>query len=211
MWLSRPAEIRQEPQRRRVGPVRIVDEQRERPVAGEVCRHAVQPVQDGERSLRPERQGGGLREWDVEQRRRMARRALEGRRGVAVVDRGLEQLPHDPEPERALELGPASRERRQPRLARACARRGDQCGLADPRRTLHDHRAPRTRRHGFDGRTDHAKLNAPLHQLAQLAVRHRPAPWDPAVRATLQRPRCSSAKEAQLRDDAVATTARFAS
>ena len=191
--------------------MRIVDEQRERPVAGEVCRHAVQPVQDGERSLRAERQGGGLREWDVEQRRRMARRALEGRRGVAVVDRGLEQLPHDPEPERALELGPASRERRQPSLARACARRGDQCGLADPRRTLHDHRAPCTRHHGFDGRTDHAKLNAPLHEPAPLAVRHRPPPWDPAVRATLQRPRCSSAKEAQLRDDAVATTARFAS
>ena len=76
-----PSEVGQEPQRRRVGPVRVVDEQRERPVAGEVRRQPVQPVQDGERSLRPERQGGGLGEWDVEQRRRVARRALEGRRG----------------------------------------------------------------------------------------------------------------------------------
>jgi hypothetical protein len=55
------AEIGQEPQRRRVGPVRVVDQQRQRPAAGEVGREAEETVQDGERSLRSERQMGGLR------------------------------------------------------------------------------------------------------------------------------------------------------
>ena len=156
--------------------MRVVDEQRERPVPGEVRGQPVQPVHDGKRPLRPEWERGGLGECDVEQRRRVARRPLEGCRGIAAVYRGLEQLAHDPEPERALELGPASHERHQPSLARGFARRADQCGLTDPRWALHDDRSTFTRRHGFDGRSDHAKLLAPLQEAAQLAVRHRAHP-----------------------------------
>jgi hypothetical protein len=154
-------EVGQEPERRRVGPVCVVDEQRERPVAGEDRGQAIQAVQGSERPLWPEWERRGLRESNAEQRSRLPR-LREGRRGVAVAHRGLEQLPHDAEPERALELGPASGERRQPCLECACARLGDQCGLADPCGTLHDHRAPFAGGHGLDGRSDHAKLRASL-------------------------------------------------
>ena len=111
-----PGQVREEPQRRRVGPVRVVDEQRQRLLPGEIGGEAIEPVQHGERPLRPERQRVGLRRRDVEQRRRMARRTLERRRAVAVVDRGLEQLPRDAEPERPLELRAPGAQQPQPRL-----------------------------------------------------------------------------------------------
>ena len=109
-------EVGQEPQRRAVRPVRVVDQQRQR---AEVRGQPVEAVQRREGAFRPERQEGRLGELHVEQRRGAARRAVE-RRLVAVLHHRLEQLAHDAEAERALELGPACREARRP-ASRACA------------------------------------------------------------------------------------------
>ena len=162
------AQIGHEPQRRCIGPVRVVDEQRERRPAGEVGGQPVEAVQGGERPLRPERQVGGLGQLDVEQRRGAARRAFEE---VVVRDDGLEQLAHDAEAEGALELGPARRQRRQPGARRLGARRGEQLGLADPGRALEDHRAALTGGDRLRGGADVAELLAPLEKA------HRPILW----------------------------------
>ena len=149
-----PCEIRQKPQRRRVGPVRIVDEQRERPVAGEVCRHAVQPVQDGERSLRPERQGGGLREWECRaapphgapRPRRPPRRRRRGPRARAAAARPRTRTrarARSREPRAASAL-PRARVRAPRRPVRSCRSPPD-----PPPPTRAPHPPPRLRRpHG---------------------------------------------------------------
>ena len=95
-------QIREKAQRRAVGPMRIIDQQRQRPAASKIGGEVKEAVQGDERSLRPERQRRALGERNIKQRRDMTRHALE----VAVLDSGLEQLPHNTETERPLELIP---------------------------------------------------------------------------------------------------------
>ena len=151
--------------------MRVVDQQRQRPAPGEIGGEAIEAVQDRERSLRPERQGRGFGLRDVEECRRIPRRTLEG--AVATTDRGLEQLPHDAEAERALELGPPSRQRPQPNLARTAIGRRDEHGLTDPRRPLNDNRPSLAGGHRLDARPDQIKLHTSLKELNRLAMRHR--------------------------------------
>ena len=140
-------------------------------------------VQGDERSLRPERQRRALGERNVKQRRGMTRRALE----VAVPDSGLEQLPHDTETERLLELDPARRKRRQPSRAGVDTRRCHERALTNPRRTLHDDRTPLTAGHRARALPHHGELITPLEKLAQPGFRHRAHHCDPALQPTLQR------------------------
>ena len=109
----------QEAQRRRVGPVRVVDGEHERAVAGEVRAQPVEAVQDGERRVG----GGGLaavraRARQAEQPPGHAGRPLQqvvAGAGGDLGQRGLEQLAHDAEGEVALELSAARAQRARAR------------------------------------------------------------------------------------------------
>jgi hypothetical protein len=93
--------------------VRVVDDERERALLGEVRRQPVQRMLDREGRLGASGQRLGVRQLDVEQRGRVARRAGEARRRVAVaVDGGLQELADDPG---------ASTASARPRPAAACS------------------------------------------------------------------------------------------
>ncbi len=117
-------------QRRRVGPVQVVDREEQRLLPGQPGEQPVQPVQHGE--------AGGARRR-VERRPRRRRVRLEHRRGQRGGageelrrEHRLQQLPDDAERQLALELaGPRDEH------ARAVGPRGrggdlEQTGLADP-------------------------------------------------------------------------------
>ncbi len=135
-------EVGEEPQRRPVAPVQVVDDQDGGLLAGEVLRHPVEPVQDGE--------------GDVATRRRLlvpGREDRVGGRGGVGEGRGapglrpqasLEELADDAEGEVDLELAAAGREDLEPARVGSLADRPEQGALADPRRPLHrDHAAAR--------------------------------------------------------------------
>ena len=145
-WLEPVPEVGEEPQRRGVGPMRIVDEQRQRPAAGEVGRQAVEAVQDGERSLRPERQEGRAR--PAGRRAAPPHGAPRPRRPRASPSwtAGSSSCRTTPNPNARSSSVPRAASGVSP-ASRASARAAaTQRGLADPRRTLHDHRTPFTRR-----------------------------------------------------------------
>jgi hypothetical protein len=101
-----PGEVLEELERRRVGAMRVVDEQEQRSAVGNLDRQPVQPGERGEASP-----GARQRLRPLEQRARECRRALE--EGGALVrreygQRRLEDLTGDPEWERGLELRPPS-------------------------------------------------------------------------------------------------------
>src|SRR5262249_47072398 len=105
-------EKRQEAERRRVGPVRVVDDHQEGLPAGEVGAHPVEAVQDRERRIddRRERSLQGGRPREPEQRGCNSGGCLQqlGTRGVGGLwERRLAELPYDAEGELALELGAA--------------------------------------------------------------------------------------------------------
>ncbi len=138
-------EIGEPAQRLAVGPVEVVGEQQQRPLAGEVGREPEEAVEERERLLpalgavrrgelpgeQGARQGGRAAEQPV---------ALPGRRRG---ERRLEELAHDAEGEAALELAAARGEHRDAGVPGAPARLLEQPGLADPGRPLDRHeRAP---------------------------------------------------------------------
>jgi hypothetical protein len=126
--LDPPAEVLQCAQRRRVGPLEVVDRQQQRRLRGAVGHQPVERVDDVELVLR---QGGRVGAAQPDDARRQARRALEHRRAVVRVQGGqvaLEQLAHDAEREALLEHRGAGDQRRQPMVGRG----GDR-GLQDPR------------------------------------------------------------------------------
>ncbi len=98
-------------QRRPVRPVRVVDDETERPLGCEIGAQPVEPVQDRERGIDASR--GLLAAFaarEVEQARSDTRSTLQpvgSLGGCGLGEHRLEQLPHDAEGEVALELGAA--------------------------------------------------------------------------------------------------------
>ena len=156
-------QVVEESQRLGIGPVEVVDRQRDGALVGEVVEQPVEAVQHRERAIgrgqRPRVAGRG------EQRLRERRGALE--QAVALGardlrDDGLEQLPHAAVGEVALELaGP----RAQAREARLRGGRPDgrpeQARLAEPGRSL---------RRGRPGRWPSLRLGQRIAELRELAL-----------------------------------------
>ncbi len=152
-------------QRRFVGPVRVVDEHRDRTLAREVGRQPVERVAGRERVLG--RGDGGALERDAEQRGGEPGRAGEQRVGLAAPAlQGLvEELAHDPEREVLLELGAARSEDREPGLGRGVPRRLHQRRLADAGRPVDQHHAAGALRGPGDRLPHHGELGVALEQL----------------------------------------------
>jgi hypothetical protein len=129
---------RERPEGGRVGPLRVIDENAHRARGGEVRGEPVEPVKDPEqrvdferrRTVAAEEQGRGRPRRPVQE----TRPGLVGRLG----ENRLEQLPHDPEGELALELR-AARTKHAHALGLCFFPRGRQHGrLADPRWAFDD-------------------------------------------------------------------------
>ena len=99
-------EMKQEPQRRLVGPLGVVDGEQQRSAFGEVDHQPIQPVQGGERHIT-----GLLGRSDVGEDRfgqpRRARQQPIAFGAVSTGHRAFEQLANDPEAESALQLSAA--------------------------------------------------------------------------------------------------------
>lgn len=132
--LDSSREVREETQGGLVGPVRIVDDQRDRPGLGNVGDEPLQAVQQADG-----RRGG--RGDVVDRRLRMLGGAAQQR--PIGADSRLERLTDHPEREVALELGAASVEHRAPVERGAPTHGAQQGGLADPGGTLHEQRKAR--------------------------------------------------------------------
>ncbi len=99
-------EMKQEPQRRLVGPLGVVDGEQQRSAFGEVDHQPIQPVQGGERDIT-----GLLGRSDVGEDRfgqpRRARQQPIAFGAVSTGHRAFQQLANDPEAESALQLSAA--------------------------------------------------------------------------------------------------------
>ena len=130
-------EVVQEPQRRSIGPVRVIDGEQQRSALGEVRRQPVEPVQRRKGAIR-RRCGGG---YGPQHAGAHCRRPFEERRpnvGPCSVQRRLEQLPHDAVGEVALEVVTSRNQGLHPSVQRERADRADELRLADARRPLQD-------------------------------------------------------------------------
>jgi hypothetical protein len=141
-------EVGKEAQRRRVGPVRIVDHEHERAVRGQVDGQPVQPVERGVEALAARAQLGGVER--LEQRRGEA--GGSGQRPLSLLGREpreqrLEELADHTEGEIALELATAGAGRGVAEPAGDGERLAQQAALADARRALDHGNAT-----GVDGR-----------------------------------------------------------
>ena len=131
-------------QRRRVGPVRIVDDEAERALGREVGAQPVEPVQDRERRIDSGPSVSCARSPPGRLSRPAATPAApcsQSARSAAAAlgEHRLEQLPHDAEGEVALELGAARAQdahvlRPRPQCARRTARPSCRCPPAPRRR-----------------------------------------------------------------------------
>jgi hypothetical protein len=147
-------------ERRRVGPVQVVDREQERPALGERRGQAVEAVEHGEAVPGA---GGGAVARHAERTACGAGQIVAfgcGQRG----QRRLEQLAHEREREVALQLGRTGGQDVQPRPFRDLPRGSEQARLAQSRRRLdHDQPASSRRRLG-DGRLKLAQLPLTLQQ-----------------------------------------------
>ena len=164
------AQVGQPLQRREVGPVRVVDEQRERPLQGDVRGEPEEAVQP------PRRRGAleGLRELG----RLLAPQSQDGpgeRRGageellalglVGEEHAAFDELAHDAERVRGLELAAACGEAGDALLARAAAHPLEQRGLADPGRPLERDDAALAVDDRIEGRACEVELRVTVVQL----------------------------------------------
>jgi hypothetical protein len=159
-------QVGEEAQRGAVGPLGVVQQQRQRAALGEREREPVEPVD--RRVDRLERRFGahGVAGVGAEHRRRQAGLARGDDQRLLAHD-ALEELAHDAEAEVALELVPTRGERRQPAGAGRAPHLVQQCRLPDPRLALdqeHPARPGGSRRHGdVDLRQLHLALEQHVH------------------------------------------------
>ena len=113
--------------------MQVVDDQRERPVGGEVQRQPVEAVEHSEGGVLRHALGGRAEDWGRGLRR--VRKPVPGR---PARDERFEQLPHDAEREGTLELRPARSEDAEAVLAGLGPQRREQAALADAGRPLDD-------------------------------------------------------------------------
>lgn len=128
----------EEPQRRQVQPLRVVDDDHHRGLRREVDQQPVQPVEQRIQRMR------GFR-WFVERgEQAFARPCGAGEQAprIGLRDGLLEQLPHGTEREVPLQLGAVRRQHGETRCQRPIPRMPQQCRLAKSGRCLHDHDAP---------------------------------------------------------------------
>ena len=153
--LDAAGEVGEEGERRRIGPLRVVDEHEQRRAFGEGGAQPVQAMQHRERAL-----------VLLPAPRELEDRGAQGGGPVhQLVAAGtgharLEELPHDAERELALELGAARAQHAHAALAGLAAGRDQQLGLPDAARPFHDERRAGT----GTGRLE------PLADLIQLAL-----------------------------------------
>ena len=131
-------EVKEEPQRRLVGPLGVVDGQQQRGAFGEVHHQPVQPVQGGERDVT-----GFLGRCDLGEHRfgqpRRTRQQPIAFRAVSTDQRAFEQLANDPEAEPALQLSAAGGQHGHLCRAGTSAHRLEQHRLPDACRPLDQH------------------------------------------------------------------------
>src|SRR6185312_13832205 len=139
-------EMREEPERRLVGAIGVVDREQERPAFAELGAEPVQPVERREHPVlgrlpgalpRPRgRLPGAEQERFCEPRRALKqRRALRGGEAVEVV---LEELPHDAVRELALELDAARAVDREAALLGYPGQLAEEPALPNARLALHE-------------------------------------------------------------------------
>ena len=138
--LHPPGDVREEAQRRLVGPVRVVDHEQHRCLVGKAGDQPVEAVEDPDR-------GGLERLRDVEQDRsgQPGRPSQEPLTIGFRPDRRLQALAGHAQRVLALQLGAARVEHPHAALGRALARRRQQARLADARRPLDQQHRPRPR------------------------------------------------------------------
>ena len=144
-------EMKQEPQRRLVGPLGVVDGEKQRGAFGEVDHQPIQPVQGGERDV-----AGLLGRSDVGEDRfgqpRRARQQPIAFGAVSTDQRAFEQLANDPEAEPTLQLSAAGGQHGHLCRAGATAQRLQQHRLPDACRAL-DQQYPAGACDGFGQRS----------------------------------------------------------
>ena len=168
----------EEPQRRRVRPVRVVHQDAEGAAAGQVGAEPVEAVEDrerrvlvGEGRLRRRRAGQG------EQPRGHPGGALQqlGRLGRGA-EGGLEQLAHDPERELALQLGAPRPQHAHAGGVGEPGGVGQEGRLADPGRALDRHQGAASAARPREGRVDAREIALPLQQSARQGFAHPRVP-----------------------------------
>jgi len=157
----------QPPQRRRIGPLHIVDHHHQRTLGRQVGRQPEQPVQRRVGSV-------VLHARDlaaVEHPRRQTRRTVEQLRPLALrrsETHRLEQLAHHTERKVALERKPPCHHDSEVAVARQLTRRPQQARLPDPRRALDQHYRPASLDSAGYRAGDHGQLRVAFQQ--QLAA-----------------------------------------
>jgi hypothetical protein len=167
-----PRQVAEEAQRRRVGPVGVVDGEHQGTAVGEVDGQPVEPV---------ERSEGGVAPLRLERRAHLAeqplgepRRAREQRFGLGV-DRRLEQLAGDAERERVLQRRTAGLEHAQAGGRGVAPRPRQQARLAHAGRTVQDHEPAAAAARALDRAAQPAKLVLALEQAGSCRDAHRAA------------------------------------
>ena len=128
-------EVKQEPQRRFVGPLRVVDGEQQRGAFGEVDHQPVQPVQGGERDVAGVLGRRHVGEHRLGQPRRTRQQPI-AFGAVGADQRAFEQLANDPEAEPALQLPAAGGQHGHLCRAGATAKRLQQHRLPNACRAL---------------------------------------------------------------------------
>ena len=165
-------EVGEEAQRRPVAPVQVVHRQQHRPVRGHVRGQPVEAV---------ERREGGVGDHPVGARVRGLEDRPRGRGGAGqpalaslpVGERRLEELPHDPERELALELAATRGEHPHVVLLRRPPKLREQPALTDARRTLHQREPAAPARGVLEHGTERLELAVSFQkQLGGASVAH---------------------------------------
>ena len=165
-------QIGQPAHRRKIAPVQVVDREQQRPLSGEVRRQPVEPMQRRQRCVGP---GLGLELLGVEERFRQCRRPGE-RFGSLFLGQGgeqrLEELAHDAERERPLELRASPAEHPHPGLVAPGLDLRHQRALADPGRPF-DCQQHATGVAGSNNVLEGCQLGVSLQQVELLKSLHR--------------------------------------
>ena len=171
--LQRARQQRQPPQRRRIGPMHIVDEQNCRTALAEV---ADQPHQPAGRGVHRIARGGGSaplgRERALRQPGRSDRQLIPLRPG----SQRLEQLPRHPPRGVLLERAAARPQQRRAVHTRSPPGRPEQCRLANARRSLNDDHTPGPRTSCGNSPGQLPQLRIPIQQHP-----HRYEPYLPSL------------------------------